>query len=323
MKIGCIINLKSRQNHRGKTEYETLLAARPDTLIKPTTTLEHLHDALHELAQDPPEILVLSGGDGTIQAALTLIIEQNLFAKLPRFVLVPQGTTNMTATDAGIRRPVTRSLAHLLAAIDQNNIGPLLTKRRTIRVEGAINTPPQHGMFFGTGVIPRAINTCYPKLHSWGVKGNCAIGLTLIGLLLNTIFRRTNNNPDRVYQAQDMTIAANAADAAPHRLQTLLFIATGLHKLTLNSKPFWNQTGEGFAYTYIAFPPPQLLRSTLKVLYGWPSRTLPDGYYSATAETCTLAFDGPFTIDGEIFAARKDQPLHLSAGPELEFLRIK
>jgi hypothetical protein len=100
-------------------------------------------------------------------------------------------------------------------------------------------------------------------------------------------------------------------------------MATTLDHQILRTRPFWNHDDQPIRYTSIAYPPPHLMRSAPKVLYGWRRETLcPDGYESHGAERLTIRLDAPFTLDGETFHPAKDQPLVISAAERVSFVRL-
>jgi hypothetical protein len=93
--------------------------------------------------------------------------------------------------------------------------------------------------------------------------------------------------------------------------------------MILGSRPFWNQGAGSIRFTSIAHPPPQLLRSAAKVLYGWRRITLPaESYVSQGAERIALDLDGAFTLDGELFSPAPGRPLLLSAQESVGFIRL-
>ncbi len=172
-------------------------------------------------------------------------------------------------------------------------------------------------MFFGAAAIYDAIELCCNEVYARGLKGNLGMSLTLAGLLLSSLLGR----PGKVLHGHQIGVAIDDQPAV--RAQVLLVLATTLDRLILGSRPFWNQGAAGIRFTSIAHPPPQLVRSAAKVLYGWRRATLPaGGYVSRGAERIALELDGAFTLDGELFSPVPGQPLLLSAQDSLAFVRL-
>ena len=70
--------------------------------------------ALRDLAANDIELLVVNGGDGTLQAVLTAVLEDRPFDSLPFLAVLPRGMTNMSAYDVGLKGKPDQSLARLL-----------------------------------------------------------------------------------------------------------------------------------------------------------------------------------------------------------------
>ena len=58
--------------------------------------------ALDSIAQVRPRILVVNGGDGTVQAVLTAIHNGQPFETAPPLAVLPNGKTNLIALESGL-----------------------------------------------------------------------------------------------------------------------------------------------------------------------------------------------------------------------------
>ena len=318
-KVGIIENPRSQQNKRGVGRLEAVAAAEPALHY---ARLEHvglLPEILAEFARQDVEVVVTSGGDGTVQAVLTALIEGRPFKKLPTLALLPAGMTNMTAKDIGVRAGGEKGLRRVLACLRGNSPESNIVQRPLLRLENIADYPPQVGMFFGGAGITRAIETCRSSVHTLKLEADVANGLTLAKLMLRWAFSRSDD--DSVIKGDSIEVRLDGEDRG--RADYLLVLATTLDRLVLGSRPFWNQTEGDIHFTTIAYPPHRLLRSAYRVLYGGPRRKLPeDSYFSRATDRAELRLGSPFTLDGQLFEPNPDKPLILTAPARAAFLRV-
>jgi hypothetical protein len=111
--VGVISNPASRRNARGGLKtIEAELAAHPQVSHRLARTPPQIDTALAELAAAGVRRVVLNGGDGTVQAALTTLALRSPFASPPQVLVLAGGTTNMSAYDLGRRHHPLRLFSH-------------------------------------------------------------------------------------------------------------------------------------------------------------------------------------------------------------------
>ena len=315
--VGIIENPHSQRNKRTTVHLESVARDIDNALYARLDDIGDLPAILADFADRATELLVLSGGDGTVQAALTELIEARPFEQPPALAIVPRGMTNMTANDVGIHGK--RGLRRLFDLQRAGRMEDHLHRRRLLRVENIGNHGPQIGMFFGGAGIYRAIETCRRSIHSLRFESEFANGLTLAMLLVRWFL--TGGRDDRVLRADRAKVTLD--DEAIEERDYLLFLATTLDRLVLRSRPYWNTGGRPIRYTSIAHPPKRLLCSARRVLYGGEDRRLPsDCYMSRGAETVELKLSSPFTLDGQLFEPDPVRPLVLTAQHSADFVRL-
>ncbi len=316
-RIGLISNPKSQQNRRGLSIIE-VAAKGAGIEHRVLGDMAELLPALQDLAANNIELLVVNGGDGTLQAVLTAVLEDRPFDSLPLLAVLPRGMTNMSAYDVGLKGKPDQSLTRLAELWPSRSPSQGIVSRNVLRIENIPNSPVQRGMFFGAGGITRAIEYCKSKVHPWRIGADWASGLTLMGLLASWML---HGGRSEVVTGQ--TIHVSLDNAAESSEELLLALATTLDSLVMKSKPFWHQKGEPLRYTAITYPPKHLLRSARKVLYGGNERDLPATCYkSRGAHSIRLRFEGYFTLDGQMFDAPADGPLVVSAPDRVDFVRV-
>lgn len=319
MSVGVVVNPLSRRNLRGHNRLEEILAGRPDVVFGSAERFEDLPDLIDDFIRRDVRAILISGGDGTVQAVQTHLAEALPADRLPRLAILPDGTTNMNAADIGVQNPRSQSILERLSVSEYCVRSTNIKRRHTVRIDNPADGGPRHGMFFGLGAIHRAVMMCHRDAHRIGLAGDWATGVTLVEALFKSVFRGSDeSDPDRIYQGTPMRIAADGAEFANG--PQLLVLVTTLHRLILASRPFWNQTTEALRLTSVGFPPPRLLLNVPFIMYGGNSRRLPDAYRSRSATGLEIAVEGPAILDGEIIRPPEGDALRVSLGPAFEYL---
>jgi diacylglycerol kinase (ATP) len=276
---------------------------------------ENLFPALQNVATKGTERLFISSGDGTIHAIQSWLGENLSQAKQPQLCLLPHGTTNMTAADLGFRN---RNIAQQATFI-RGTTAKEVRSRHTVRVVNPRDRAPLHGMFFGTGAIPKATRYCQLAFNDKGVGGNWATFATLAKAVGKTIL--TKPDPDDINRfdrphAIELAIDGKVICKGPQ----LLMLATTLNKLILNSKPFWDGATSPLRTTVVPYPVPNPLRWALPALFGSETRRAPPGATSIACTSCEVTSDTEFVIDGEFYNAPENEPLRIETGPLFQYL---
>lgn len=322
MNVGVIINPRSAKKGRKGKALARALDGASKLAVHVLDDFADLHEVLTDLAERKTELIAISGGDGTVQAVQTILAEQAPFACQPRLAVLPHGTTNMTAADVGLRISNPDRLADLLTRPGHLQRATAIRVRNTTRIANLRDTPPQHGMFFGTGAIYRAVVLCQRDIHGMGLKGDMATGVTLAFTLVKSLFSRAgpDQDPDRIDRGYPMTISVDGQ--VKTAFEQLLFLVTTLHRLILGARPFWNEASPAtLKATTIAYPHPSVLRYLWPVMYGPADRHLPEPeFLSFTGEEIGLATQSSVVIDGELFAPPENGDIKITAGPAFEYL---
>src|SRR4051812_12657375 len=119
--------------------------------------------AMKTIARVRPKVLVINGGDGTVQAALTEIHHGGHFGPNPPPVAVlPNGKTNLIAHDLGAVGDPLEALERVLALV-RTDMVPHLVSRELISLTGGgaeEGGRPVLGMFLGGAGLADTILYC-------------------------------------------------------------------------------------------------------------------------------------------------------------------
>jgi diacylglycerol kinase (ATP) len=311
-----ITNPLSGGNRKGIGEVRRFLSRNPGIHCAEAVTPEDVNAALADFSGRNIDLLVVNGGDGTVQSVLTALYGRALFPRPPILALLRAGTASMLARDVGVAGEPSAGLAKIRAwSMDSGRNGSLIHERPVLRVSQEEGSEPVCGMFFGAGAIPLAIDICHGSMNPNKVRGELMPGLILARHLLAAL---TGN--EKLLPPTGMGIRL---DESPGRRNSYLFaIVSTLERLFLGLHPFWGREAAPLHFTALKTKPPHLLRNLPFLLYGRRTATATpgNGYFSHNAGRIALDFRGRFTLDGELFEARG--PLTIEAAGPARFLRI-
>jgi diacylglycerol kinase family enzyme len=313
VRIGVLTNL--RAGNSKVTKMLALLAQRPGVVHVETDTSRVLPEALAELLQHELDVLVVNGGDGTLQYTLSELLESQDLRKLPYIAPLRGGRTNMTAKDLGAQRNPQNGLRDVIDAADAGRLRELYVDRPVLKV-GSTGRPVQYGMFFGVGVIHRAISLVH---RTFAPERQGAFGATLVtaALAAKVLVRPTDGilTPDKVQVMLD--------GKETYGGEYYLLIASTLGKLFAGMNPYWGDGPGGVRFTSMTSQAQHFARNLTGIARGKPGAgvTRENGYLSENAEQVELRMDCGFTVDGEIFEPVPDEVVTLSADRRITFIR--
>ena len=316
MTAGLIVNPRSGKASGKGLALAAKVRGKSGVIIHILDDFAGLESVVTEMAHAGVTDLFISSGDGTIQAIQTILAERNPFTAMPRLVLLPHGTTNMTAADLGFRR---RSLDAQAAAICSS--APAETAARpTLRVVNPADGKVRHGMFLGTGAVWTATKFCQDAIHRTGLKGDFATFATLASAVARSLFSRADpGDPERIDRPYRIAVGPDGETLSPS--PQLFMLATTLDKLILGTKPFWAGKTAPIRATTIPYPVPSVFRWLLPMMYGGEDRQVPPGARSFCATALAIASATPFVIDGEFFDPPAGVPLRVETGPDFVYIR--
>ncbi|MEQ9002062.1 MAG: diacylglycerol kinase family protein, partial [Pseudomonadales bacterium] len=189
----------------------------------------------------PDDLLVINGGDGSVQHALTLLLARCPIERLPRVACLPGGTTNMTAYDVNDHRRFRDCLTALGAAVNESagNGGPVVP-RPLVRVapeDGA--GAAVCGLFFGMGTIVQGIEYFHARIRHGGGAHELGAGVALA----RTIWGMARGEPPF---AEPARVRVDDEDWSVR-----LLLVTTLDRLLLGLRPYWGQGGGALKATAV------------------------------------------------------------------------
>jgi len=329
MKVLIISNATARARHRVPAIRKVLPES--GALVHSVTRQAGELAALvgHDRWQ-PEDLLVVNGGDGSVQHVLTHLLNHCPPTRLPRLACLPGGTTNMTAFDINAHRSFRRCLGTLgrVAAADPHRcptaprpVVRVLPQTDEVGARGedvARGEEARYGLFFGTGTIVQGIEYFHQRVRPSGGRHELGAGVAMARALWGIL----RGQPPFAEPLRMSVLAAGllapGADAACSNgdapgwepLAVRLLLVTALDRLFLGMRPYWSDGAADGALraTLVESRAPRLMRSMPRLLRGrpGPAMTPATGYHSGRTDEVRLRFRGSYTLDGELFATGGD-----------------
>ncbi len=277
--------------------------------------------ALRTIARVRPKVLVVNGGDGTVQAALTELYHGGHFGDSPPPVAVlPNGKTNLIAHDLGADGDPIAALARVLE-LARTDMAPNIVSRELIALsDGGADARPVLGMFLGGAGLADTILYCRHKIYPLGLPNWLAHGLTLmLGLLAVLIGRPARFLP---LPPSPLTVSVTKSGVLQGRFAFLM--VTTLQRLLFNG----NMGGVGqqagsMQLLVIDRSIPALTRAFVAALRGRLGRNTLNGVHLERGDEIRIEGGRSSVIlDGEMFETNDDHPIILKPTAPVPFLRL-
>jgi len=316
--VGVLSNPYSGGNRKLLPSVRTVLSTYPRVFHREAQLPSDVASVLDDFARKEVNMVVINGGDGTIQAVLTSICHERVFEELPILAVLSAGTSSMIAGDVGLKRSQTQSLRKLLAWVDDGEGEATILKRSVLRVQAALDKKPIYGMFFGTAGIYQGIQFCNNRLNRPGFRGEWAPGLTIAMFLLAVALRRDN-------YVIPVPVRVSLDKKLPQQRNCLLLMISTLERLFFGLRPYWGKEDGPLHYTAINAKPQHLLRALPALMRGRKNRygTPKNGYFSYNVQQVELTLNSGFTLDGELFEPESQlDPVVVQNGGQVSFLQM-
>ena len=296
-RIGLIINPLSHANMVDPIQMDGILARYPEIGRASPANTAALHDALREFAADGIEILVISGGDGTVRDVLSALATSD-FSPLPEIAILSAGNTNLAGRVLGSPGRGARALEKLVGRITDDRIRRTTCPVLKVSWIGEPARAPVCGFLFGAAAFTEAKQIATESVQRRGIHQGLAVAVTLMATIVKALFGRSR----RLSHGTQMQVRIDGGP--PDDARRFLFLATTLNSLMLGIWPFWGRGRGGIRWLDIDAPPPRLVAALWAVLLRRPRPWMAaSGYRSGRAISLRIRTEQPFILDGEAFDA--------------------
>jgi diacylglycerol kinase (ATP) len=340
VKVGVLSNMHAGKEGSNVARVLSFLADHPEVTCVETYSSSGVQQALDELARREVGVLVVNGGDGSLQRALTEVLRSQAFERPPVLAPLRCGRTNTSAISIGSSRDPVDAAAAVLAAARQGSLrpsepvgiaarafersrnpGPVMISDRVIdhpvlRVDLSDDPDPHYGMVLGPGVIHRGTELTHRAFPTAGTQGVIGASLVTGSLIVRALLGGDDGimTPDRA----SLTLDGVRQKAGEY----LVMLASTLDRMFLRIKPYWDARPGAIHFTAITKPSIRRPADVLRVLSGRePSASaLAAGALSRNVETAELSIDCGMMLDGEILDPKPGRSVRISAEHSVKFL---
>lgn len=316
--IALLSNPLSTRNRKHFDDIRVLASRTRNVFHYEISTISDIPGALKQFAHTKPDILIINGGDGTIQATLTHLVKARPFEHMPPLAILPCGKTNMIARDMGLGGNPLRVFRRLVRHLHNGTLDGRVSERALIEMENGTEAK-RIGMFFGGAGVVNGILYCRKRIYPLGLPNILSHPLAIITLLVSAM--TGGNRENSATYAQLMELQAD--DEGPTRGRYLACVVTTLDRLLLGMRPYGRKGKGGLGYSVIEHRPGAILRALCGLVIGRFGRRSIKGVHAGRCDTLVIRGADPVTLDGEIYHPGAEQEIILRVTGTLPFVDMR
>ncbi len=320
-RVALLSNPRSTGNRSLLPRVRSFCAEHKDIFHYEVEHVEQIGQALKTIARVKPKVLVINGGDGTVQAALTELYQGGHFGDAPPPVAVlPNGKTNLIALDLGAVGDPIVALERVLE-LARTDMAPHIVARELIQLsDGKAGGRPVLGMFLGGAGLADVMLYCRHKIYPLGLPNGISHVLTAIAAIVSILFGiRAAFLPPRPSPVKVTMLRQGQLQGS-----FALLMVTTLEKLLLGGQlpGSAKQTG-ALKMMIVERTPRAMWHALVDTIRGKLGTNRDNGVHLERGDEIRIEGDHSSVIlDGELFEANVDHPIVLRTTPPVPFLRL-
>ena len=317
-RVALLSNPRSTGNIAQLPRIRAFCAEHPDVFHYEVEHAHQIGDAMRTIARVQPKLLVINGGDGTVQAALTELHNGGHFeGEAPPVAVLPSGKTNLIAMDLGIHGDPVKSLERLIE-LARSGLDSSLVAREMIALSwGDSGDKPVIGMFLGGAGLADIMLYCRNRIYPLGLPNGVSHVITALAVVLRQVVGlKAKFLPP---EPQHLKVSTRAGGAISGKFA--LLAVTTLEKLLLSGE-LGTQGGGSMKFVAIEQRPGSVLGAFFASLRGRLGRTKLAGVHVEEADEISIEGNSSVILDGETFRAETGRPIFLRRATPLSFVRL-
>jgi diacylglycerol kinase family enzyme len=320
-RVALLSNPRSTGNRSLLPQVRSFCARNNDIFHYEVEHVDQIGQALRTIARVKPKVLVINGGDGTVQASLTELYGGGHFGDNPPPVAVlPNGKTNLIALDLGAAGDPLKALERVLE-LARSDLDPHIVSREMISLSGgSLGGRPVLGMFLGGAGLADTMLYCRHKLYPLGLPNGVAHVLALFLALLGiAIGRRVSFLPPRGRPLKISVLKSGELQG-----QFAFLMVTTLQRLLFKGlMPSAGPSKGAMQLLVIDRNIGSLIGALIAAVRGRLGRSKLQGVHLERGDEIRIEGDHSSVIlDGELFEAENDHPIVLTPTAPMHFLRL-
>jgi diacylglycerol kinase family enzyme len=320
-RVALLSNPRSTGNRSLLPRVRSFCAEHKDIFHYEVEHVEQIGQALKTIARVKPKVLVINGGDGTVQAALTELYQGDHFGDAPPPVAVlPNGKTNLIALDLGAVGDPIAALERVLE-LARTDMAPHIVARELIQLsDGKAGGRPVLGMFLGGAGLADVMLYCRHKIYPLGLPNGVSHVLTAIAAIVSILFGiRAAFLPPRPSPVKVTMLRQGQLQGS-----FALLMVTTLEKLLLGGQlPGSTKQAGALKMMIIERTPRAMLHALVDTIRGKLGSDRDNGVHLERGDEIRIEGDHSSVIlDGELFEANVGHPIVLRTSRPVPFLRL-
>jgi hypothetical protein len=317
-RIALLSNPKSTGNIAQLSRIRAYCADHPDIFHYEVERAEQIGDAMRTIARVRPKLLIINGGDGTVQASLTEIHNGGHFAGVaPPVAVLPNGKTNLIALDLGAQGDPIVALERLVD-LAQSDLSPHIVARELIALRCDASSHPVIGMFLGGAGLAETMLYCRNKIYPLGLPNGVSHVLTAIAYFARLMLRLKASFLPPPPERTELVLRRQARLSG----RFAVLAVTTLEKLLLSGEVGGEGRGPLKVFA-IEERPLSVLRALFAGLTGGYKGKKMRGIHFEEVDEITIEGDrSPVILDGETFRTEPGRPIYLRSAQPLSFVRL-
>lgn len=318
--VALLSNPNSTGNRSLLPAVRCYCARNPDIFHYEVEEMGQIAKALEMIARVKPKVLVINGGDGTVQSALTELYHGGHFeGDPPPVAVLPNGKTNLIALDLGAEGDPLVALERIVEMAKSDMTDHIVVRELIALSDGSEGARPVLGMFLGGAGLAETILFCRHKIYPLGLPNGISHFLTVIAVMFSAIFgMKAGFLPER---AKPVSISFIRKGELQGIFSVL--IVTTLEKLLLGGQA--GQTKQRGLMKFLAVDqrPWAMMKMIGASLLGRLGREPMDGVHIQQGDVIRIdSVKSSVVLDGEVFEANSSRPIVLRSTPPVPFLRL-
>ena len=318
--VALLSNPNSTGNRSLLPAVRSYCALHPDIFHYEVEEMGQIAKALEMIARVKPKVLVINGGDGTVQSALTELYHGGHFEGTPPPVAVlPNGKTNLIALDLGAEGTALEALERIVEVAKGDLTDHIVVRELIALSDGTEGARPVLGMFLGGAGLAETILYCRHKIYPLGLPNGLSHFLTAVAVMFSAIFGlKAGFLPER---AKPVSISFIRKGELQGIFSVL--IVTTLEKLLLGGRTAEMTKRGQMKFMAVDQRPWAMIRVIFESIFGRLGRHTVEGIHIQQGDLIRIdSVKSSVVLDGEVFEANSNAPIILRSTPPVPFLRL-
>ncbi|MDR6834418.1 MULTISPECIES: diacylglycerol kinase family protein [unclassified Sphingopyxis] len=319
--VALLSNPRSTGNRALLPRVREYCAAHPDIFHYEVEDVDQIGEAIRTIAMVGPRVVVINGGDGTVQAALTELYSGGHFGGSPPPVAVlPNGKTNLIALDLGAEGDPIKALQRVIELVNSGQLEDHVIQRQLISLDSGGEARPVLGMFLGGAYLADVMLYCRNRIYPLGLPNGISHFLAAILGLFAMMFGLGGGRLPPKPQAMTVSLIRQGE----YQGKFSLLIVTTLEKLLLSMRTN-DAAGQSGQMKLLAVERGlgALVRMLGATWRGTLGQNQLDGVHFQQGDEIRIEGERSNVIlDGEIFQAKTGMPIILTSTQPVPFLRL-